>query len=208
MSRERKGRRRPSAGAQAVGRTNQNGVPQASHRCSTLIRPLRAVTWLTGSIRWLRHEGHRRSRVSGSTGSGSGYDMARLYTTRASGRHDAAALSLQGTPLPHRPGARVDSAPCRGTLATNRPRRRTRSSSGSSPSCATAAPWCPSSRRRPPTRSRSALRPSACSTTPLVGALEAGLVRTAEDALTVLRQASQPLGPMGAEWLQRQERDL
>ena len=34
----------------------------------------------------------------------------------------------------------------------------------------------------------------------LVGAIEAGLVRTAEDALTVLRQASQPLGPMGAEW--------
>jgi hypothetical protein len=33
----------------------------------------------------------------------------------------------------------------------------------------------------------------------LVGALEAGLVRTAEDTLTVLRQASQPLGPMGAE---------
>ena len=32
-----------------------------------------------------------------------------------------------------------------------------------------------------------------------------GLVRTAEDALTVLRQASQPLGPMGAEWLKRQE---
>jgi hypothetical protein len=42
----------------------------------------------------------------------------------------------------------------------------------------------------------------------LVGALEAGLVRTAEDALTVLRQASQPLGPMGAEWLKRQERRL
>jgi len=42
----------------------------------------------------------------------------------------------------------------------------------------------------------------------LVGALEAGLVRTAEDALTVLRQASQPLGPMGAEWLKRQEQDL
>jgi hypothetical protein len=42
----------------------------------------------------------------------------------------------------------------------------------------------------------------------LVGALEAGLVRTAEDALTVLRQASQPLGPMGAEWLRQQERDL
>ena len=42
----------------------------------------------------------------------------------------------------------------------------------------------------------------------LVGALEAGLVRTAEDALTVLRQASQPLGPMGAEWLEQQEREL
>jgi hypothetical protein len=42
----------------------------------------------------------------------------------------------------------------------------------------------------------------------LVGAIEAGLVRTAEDALTVLRQASQPLGPMGAERLQRQEQDL
>jgi hypothetical protein len=42
----------------------------------------------------------------------------------------------------------------------------------------------------------------------LVGALEAGLVRTAEDALTVLRQASQPLGPMGPEWMRRQERDL
>jgi hypothetical protein len=39
-------------------------------------------------------------------------------------------------------------------------------------------------------------------------AIEAGLVRTAEDALTVLRQASQPLGLMGAERLQRQERDL
>ena len=31
----------------------------------------------------------------------------------------------------------------------------------------------------------------------LVGALEVGLVRTAEDVLTVLRQASAPLGPMG-----------
>jgi hypothetical protein len=42
----------------------------------------------------------------------------------------------------------------------------------------------------------------------LVGALEAGLVRTAEDTLIVLRQESQPLGPMSAEWLKRQERDL
>lgn len=38
----------------------------------------------------------------------------------------------------------------------------------------------------------------------LVGAIEAGLVRTAEDVLTVLRQASQPLGPMGQEWLKQQ----
>jgi hypothetical protein len=42
----------------------------------------------------------------------------------------------------------------------------------------------------------------------LVGALEAGLIRTAEDALTVLRQASAPLGPMGADWLAQQERRL
>ena len=42
----------------------------------------------------------------------------------------------------------------------------------------------------------------------LVGAIEEGLVRTAEDALKVLRHASQPLGPMGAEWLKRQERSL
>jgi hypothetical protein len=42
----------------------------------------------------------------------------------------------------------------------------------------------------------------------LVGAIEAGLVRTVEDALIVLRQASQPLGPMGAEWLKQQEREL
>jgi hypothetical protein len=42
----------------------------------------------------------------------------------------------------------------------------------------------------------------------LVGAIEAGLVRTAEDALTVLRQASAPRGPMGAAWLAQQERNL
>jgi hypothetical protein len=56
----------------------------------------------------------------------------------------------------------------------------------------------------------------------LAGAIEAGLVscsaadghrrrsavQTTEDVLRVLRQASQPLGPMGAEWLARQERAL
>jgi hypothetical protein len=42
----------------------------------------------------------------------------------------------------------------------------------------------------------------------LLGALEAGLVRTMEDALTILRQASKPLGPMGDDWLQLQERLL
>jgi hypothetical protein len=35
----------------------------------------------------------------------------------------------------------------------------------------------------------------------LLGALEAGLVRTIEDAVTVLKQASAPLGPIRAEWL-------
>ena len=39
----------------------------------------------------------------------------------------------------------------------------------------------------------------------LVGAIEAGLVRTAEDVVTVLSQASAPLGPMGAEWLRRRD---
>ena len=41
-----------------------------------------------------------------------------------------------------------------------------------------------------------------------VGAIEAGLVRTAKDALTVLRQGSQPLRAMGAEWLAQPERRL
>jgi hypothetical protein len=39
-------------------------------------------------------------------------------------------------------------------------------------------------------------------------AIEAGLGRMAEDALTALRQASRPRGPMGEEWLRRQERGL
>ncbi len=42
----------------------------------------------------------------------------------------------------------------------------------------------------------------------LLGALEAGLVRTVEDALMVLRQASKPLGPMGDEWFKLHERLL
>jgi hypothetical protein len=42
----------------------------------------------------------------------------------------------------------------------------------------------------------------------LLSAIEVGLVRTMEDVLTVLRQASQPLGPMGNEWLDRQRRAL
>jgi hypothetical protein len=92
---------------------------------------------------------------------------------------------------------------------TSRPRRHTRSSSGSSRSCTTVAPWSPSSspaaRTDPEPVSAQAERLLYYA---LVGAIEAGLVRTAEDALTVLRQASQPLGPMGAEWLKRQERGL
>jgi hypothetical protein len=42
----------------------------------------------------------------------------------------------------------------------------------------------------------------------LVSALEVGLFRAIEDVLKVLRQASQPLGPMGAEWLERQARAM
>ena len=42
----------------------------------------------------------------------------------------------------------------------------------------------------------------------LLSAIDAGLIRTMGDALKVLRHASQPLGPMGAEWLERQARTL
>jgi hypothetical protein len=42
----------------------------------------------------------------------------------------------------------------------------------------------------------------------LMSAIDAGLIRTMEDALRVLGHASQPLGPMGAEWLERQARAL
>ena len=42
----------------------------------------------------------------------------------------------------------------------------------------------------------------------LVSAIDAGLIRTMEDALKVLRHASQPLGPLGVDCLERQERTL
>jgi hypothetical protein len=42
----------------------------------------------------------------------------------------------------------------------------------------------------------------------LMSAIGAGLIKTMEDALSVLRHASQPLGPMGVEWLERQEQKL
>ena len=38
--------------------------------------------------------------------------------------------------------------------------------------------------------------------------LEAGLVRTMDEALAVLQRAGQPLGPRGEDWLRRQERAL
>jgi hypothetical protein len=41
-----------------------------------------------------------------------------------------------------------------------------------------------------------------------MSAIDAGLVRTMEDTLKALRHASQPLGPMGSEWLERQARAL
>ena len=42
----------------------------------------------------------------------------------------------------------------------------------------------------------------------MMSAVDAGLIRTMEDALRVLRHASQPLGPMGSEWLERQARGM
>jgi hypothetical protein len=42
----------------------------------------------------------------------------------------------------------------------------------------------------------------------LMSTIDAGLIKTLEDALRILRHASQPLGPMGAEWLERQVRAL
>src|SRR5262245_11356111 len=42
----------------------------------------------------------------------------------------------------------------------------------------------------------------------IAAALEAGLVKTMEEVLVILRHASQPLGPMGAEWLESQEQKL
>src|SRR5262249_13060915 len=42
----------------------------------------------------------------------------------------------------------------------------------------------------------------------LMSAIDAGLIRTMEDAVKVLRHESQPLGPKGAEWLERQEQKL
>ena len=40
----------------------------------------------------------------------------------------------------------------------------------------------------------------------LTGSIEAGLIRTVEELLSVLRLAGEPVGPIGADWLARQER--
>ena len=42
----------------------------------------------------------------------------------------------------------------------------------------------------------------------LLTAIDDGLIRTMEDALRVLRHASQPVGPIGEEWSERQARLL
>ena len=42
----------------------------------------------------------------------------------------------------------------------------------------------------------------------LMSAIDAGLIKAMEDALKVLHHASRPLGPMGAEWLERQAQKL
>ena len=66
----------------------------------------------------------------------------------------------------------------------SRPRRPTRSSSGSSRSCTTAALPSPSSETAPTDPEPVSAQPERLLYFALVGALEAGLVRTAEDALT------------------------
>ena len=53
-------------------RTNQNAIPHASQRCSTLMSPSPALTWPTGAMSSLWQVGHRRSRVSGNSASGVG----------------------------------------------------------------------------------------------------------------------------------------
>ena len=42
----------------------------------------------------------------------------------------------------------------------------------------------------------------------LMSAIDAGLIKTMEDAVKVLRDVSKPLVPMGMEWLERQARTL
>ena len=51
-------------------RTNQNAVSQSSQRCSERIVPSPATTWPAWTICAARQEGHWRSLVSGSAGSG------------------------------------------------------------------------------------------------------------------------------------------
>jgi hypothetical protein len=79
-----------------------------------------------------------------------------------------------------------------------RPQAQCASSSASSRSCTTAAPWFPSSRRRQPNPEPVSAEAERLLYYALVGALEAGWSAPRRNALRVLRQASQPLGPMGA----------
>src|SRR4029077_16054372 len=78
--------------------------------------------------------------------------------------------------------------------------------SGCLRSCTTAGRSSRSSRPRGPTRGSVSAPAERLLYFALVGAIEAGLVRTAADALTVLRHARQPLAAMGAAWLKRQGR--
>jgi hypothetical protein len=88
------------------------------------------------------------------------------------------------------------------------PRRRqpTRSSNASSSFCTSAELPSASWKRRTRVPNQRAPRRNAILYLALLGAIEAGLVSTMEDAVTVLRQATQPLGPMGVQWLEAEER--
>jgi hypothetical protein len=106
------------------------------------------------------------------------------------------------------PQNRVDSAPCRRTpyRRAGRPGPRApRAALRAATDCRALVPQLEATATDPESVSAEAERLLYFA---LVGAIEVGLVRTAADALTVLRQASQPLGPMGAEWLAQQERRL
>lgn len=200
-------------------RTTRNAVEHASHWCSTLITPLKAVTWLTGVIRSLAHVGQRRARVSGSAGSGNGMwanTSCGLASLRASGSDQT--IGPWSYMDAHMPTRDFHDAP-QSRLVVASVRAPSCEQDGASMACDAesgrlgAMPTNPSDepaahahallerlfellhdgRALVPKLEAGAVSESMSAQAErllyfgLVGALEAGLVRTAENALTVLR---------------------